>query len=80
MSQLAETLQRVNKMPVWDRTGVSGNYDFVFRYSQPLRADLQTDAPSLATALQENLGLRLEKRKGPVETLVIDYIDEPSEN
>jgi uncharacterized protein (TIGR03435 family) len=80
MSQLAETLQRVNEMPVWDRTGLQGNYDFAFRYAQVIRADLETDAPSLATALQENLGLKLEKRKGPVQTLVIDYIDEPSEN
>jgi len=80
MSQLAETLQRVNEMPVWDRTGLSGNYDFAFRYTQLLRADLETDAPSLATALQEKLGLRLEKQKGPLETLVIDSIDEPSEN
>jgi uncharacterized protein (TIGR03435 family) len=66
-------------MPVWDRTGLSGNYYFAFR-TQFLSADLETDAPSLATALQENLGLKLEKQKGPIEGLVIDYIEEPSEN
>jgi uncharacterized protein (TIGR03435 family) len=80
MSQLAETLQRSIDMPVWDRTGLSGNYYFAFRYTEFLSADLDTDAPSLATALQQNLGLKLEKQKGPVEALVIDYIEEPSEN
>jgi uncharacterized protein (TIGR03435 family) len=80
VSQLAETLQRLMSMPVWDRTGLSGNYYFAFRYTQFLSADLETDAPSLATALQENLGLKLEKQKGPIEGLVIDYIEEPSEN
>jgi uncharacterized protein (TIGR03435 family) len=80
MSQLAETLQRSTRMPVWDRTGLSGDFYFAFRYTQDLSADLETDAPSLATALQENLGLKLEKQKGPVETLVIDYVEEPSEN
>jgi uncharacterized protein (TIGR03435 family) len=80
MSQLAETLQRSTGMSVWDRTGLSGNYYFAFRYAQGLSADLQTDAPSLATALQENLGLKLEKQKGPAEALVIDYVEEPSEN
>ena len=63
-----------------DRTGLSRNYDFAFRYAQGFSADLETDAPSLATALQENLGLKLAKQKGPLETLVIDYIEEPSEN
>jgi uncharacterized protein (TIGR03435 family) len=78
MSQLAVTLQRSAQMPVWDRTGLSGNYYFAFRYA-PDNADSET-APQLATALQETLGLRLEKQKGPVESLVIDYVEEPSEN
>jgi uncharacterized protein (TIGR03435 family) len=80
MSQLAETLRRSTRIPVWDRTGLSGNYYFEFRYAEDLTTELQVDAPSLATALQERLGLKLEKQKGQVETLVIDSIEEPSEN
>jgi uncharacterized protein (TIGR03435 family) len=80
MAQLVETLQRSLGMPVWDRTGLSGNYYFAFRYTQVFRPDLETDAPSLATALQDNLGLKLEKQRGPVETLVVDSIEAPSEN
>ncbi len=81
MSQLAETLQRSMRMPVWDRKlCLSGNYDFAFRYTQGLSADFVPEAPSLATALQQSLGLKLKKQKGPLETLVIDYIEEPSQN
>jgi uncharacterized protein (TIGR03435 family) len=80
MSQLAVTLQRSTQMPVWDRTGLSGNYYFAFRYALDFSADQGADAPLLTTALQESLGLKLEKQKGPVESLVIDYVEEPSEN
>ncbi len=80
MSQLAETLQRVTGTPVWDRTGLSGNYYFGFRYAQEIAAELDADAPSLAIALKQNLGLKLEKQRGPVETLVIDHVEEPSAN
>jgi len=80
MSQLAETLQRSMKVPVWDRTGLTGNYYFAFRYALESGAGSDADAPAVATALQESLGLKLEKQKGPVETVVIDYIEEPSEN
>jgi uncharacterized protein (TIGR03435 family) len=80
ISQLAEILQRGTNMPVWDRTGLSGNYYFAFRYVKEVAPDVATDAPSLATALKESLGLKMEKQKGPVETLVIGHVEEPSEN
>jgi len=80
ISRLAETLQRFLELPLWDRTGLSGIYDFEFRYAQNVGADIQEDAPSLATALRENLGLTLRKQKGPLESLVIDHIEPPSED
>lgn len=80
MAQLAANLQRNTKMAVWDRTGLSGNYYFAFRYALDPSAELDTQAPALTTALQESLGLRLEKRKGPSEILAVDSIEEPSEN
>jgi uncharacterized protein (TIGR03435 family) len=80
ISQLAASLQRFTRVPVWDRTALSGFYDFTFRYAQDLGSDVQTDAPSHPTALQENLGLKLEKRKGLVESLIVDHIEEPAGN
>lgn len=80
LSQLATTLQRSTRIPVWDRTSLSGNYSFALRYSPDLSADSSAAAPLLTTAIQETLGLRLEKQKGTVESLVIDSVEEPSEN
>jgi uncharacterized protein (TIGR03435 family) len=80
IAQLASALQRVTKVPIWDRTGLTGNYDFEFRYALDPGPEAEADAPSLATALRDNLGLTLKKQKGPLETLVIDRIQEPSEN
>ena len=82
MLQLCTALQRVLNTVVWDDTGLKGNYYFALRYARedaPEEAD--ADAPSLLAAIQENLGLKLEKHKGPVEMLVVDHIEKnPTEN
>jgi len=79
MSQLADELQLLMKQPVLDRTGLPGKYYFGFRYAGDQAVD--SDAPSLPAALQENLGLKLEKGKGPVENLIVDHIETvPTEN
>ncbi len=80
INELAEVLQRALDVPVWDRTGLQGKYDFEFRYAQAPGAGFDSDAPPLAPALRDQLGLTLKKEKGPLETLVIDSIVEPSEN
>lgn len=80
MAQLAKELSRVNRATFWDRTGLSGQYSVKFRYLQDLSADSKSDAPSLGTALQESLGIKLEKQKGPLETLVIDQLEPPGDN
>ena len=80
MPELCRILGRVLGMPVWDQTGLSGAYDFSFRYSQDASVDVQTDAPPLSTALRENLGLVIRKQRGPLEKLVVDSIEPPSEN
>jgi uncharacterized protein (TIGR03435 family) len=68
--------------PVLDETGLKGNYDFLLAYQRPdgrTPADVLS-APPLAEALQADLGLRLEKGKAPVEVLVVDHVEKPTEN
>jgi uncharacterized protein (TIGR03435 family) len=63
---------------VVDLTGLKGSFDFTLSWTR----DQATDAlgSSLFTALQEQLGLKLESQKGPVDTIYIDSIERPSVN
>jgi uncharacterized protein (TIGR03435 family) len=63
---------------VLDKTGLSGIYDFKLEWVPDDATD--PSLPSLVTALREQLGLKLEQQKSPVEVLVIDSIQRPSEN
>jgi uncharacterized protein (TIGR03435 family) len=77
---------------VVDRTGLKGDFDFALEWAPgedeprkkingvevPLAGDIS--GPSVFTALQEQLGLKLESTKGPVEILVIDRAERPSAN
>jgi uncharacterized protein (TIGR03435 family) len=74
---------------VWNRTGLGGNYSFTLRWTrQPLgagdeqasAASVDPFAPSIWTAVQDQLGLKFENRKGPVNCIVISRIEEPTEN
>lgn len=82
MQQLAGALSNQLRRPVVDKTGLTGTYDVHLRWtpdeSQP--GDTDSSDPSLFTAIEEQLGLKLESQKGPVETLVIDHAEKPSEN
>jgi uncharacterized protein (TIGR03435 family) len=85
MGQLADALSRALKGPVTDRTGITGTFDFDVPYAVDSLEARPTNTPGalfppLETAIQEQLGLRLERGKGPVEVLVIDHIEKPSEN
>jgi len=87
MPQLAYKLSRLLGRPVIDNTALEGNYDFKLEWtpdSGPPAPDgqpLATSAgPSLFSAIQQQLGLRLEATKGPVDILVIDRVEKPSEN
>lgn len=74
--------------PILDKTGFTDHFDIVNLQWAGLTAAAapadtgapDTDAPSLFTALEETLGLKLTPTKGPVEVLVIDSIDRPTEN
>jgi len=90
---LAETLALLPDLAgrtVRDKTGIKGNYDFELNFTSGIAA-LKGSAmdstappddskPSIFTALEEELGLKLELTKEPVETYVIEHIEQPSEN
>ena len=61
---------------VIDRTGLTGNWAFELMYAAEPSAD--SDAPGLFTAIQEQLGLKLEATKGPVDVLVVDRVERPT--
>ena len=63
---------------VVDKTGLRESYDFTLEWASDDARD--SPAPSLVTALKEQLELRLESQKNPVEVLVIDSLERPSEN
>ena len=89
LSRLARVLAQSTGRFVLDETGLAGVYTFDVesgpdnvRASAPGVAapDASSDTPSLFTALQEQLGLRLKSQRGPVEVIVVDRVEQPTED
>jgi uncharacterized protein (TIGR03435 family) len=94
LSNLAQTLSPQVGRIVLDKTELTGNYDFELTYSleglgsafpgggQPLvngaPAPVDPNMPNIFTALQEQLGLKLDSQRGPVDVIVIDSVEQPS--
>ena len=91
LADFAEALGPIVARPVRDRTGLRGTFDVVITFNHeqqpplnlpiglvPSRVD--RDAPSIFTAVQEQLGLKLEPARGAVEVLVIDSVEGPTPN
>jgi uncharacterized protein (TIGR03435 family) len=82
-AQLATFLSGRLGAPVTDMMGLHGLYDFNFRYS-PASLGIGPDtgnAPTLFAAVQNDLGLRLEKKKAPIDVFVVDHVEKvPAEN
>ena len=90
MREFADSLGEIMDRPVLDRTGLKGNFEFTLEWeSEPdepsnsgpglLASKMQT-GPSMFRAIEEQLGLKLEPIKGPVQVLVIDHVEQPSAN
>ena len=95
IAMLANTLAQQMGRPVVDETGLTGGYEFTLTFmpeagrgmpagppppGAPELPPIDPNAPSLTTALQEQLGLKLESTKGSMEMIVIDSIEQPTEN
>jgi uncharacterized protein (TIGR03435 family) len=92
MSQVTAVLQNFLDKPVVDQSGLSERYDFTLTFTldpaqmarlggPPIPAAENPDAaPDVFTAFQQQLGLKLESTKAPVDVMVIDKVEKPSEN
>lgn len=91
LSQLANTLGQMVQRTVVDRTGLTGIYDFDLTWTPdqvqqgtgggpPLinGAPIDPNGPSIYTAVQEQLGLKLDSQRGPVDVVVIDSVAQPT--
>ena len=89
MDQLAQLLSVRAQRIVVNKTGLTGNYSFDLTFTPdqmppqgalgpPGAPPIDPNGPSLFTALQEQLGLKLESQRGPVETLVIESASQPT--
>jgi uncharacterized protein (TIGR03435 family) len=82
MTTLANLLTYDLKRPVRDQTGLKGDFAFTLEWTLGLGESEAgpSSRPSLFTAVQEQLGLKLESTKGPIEVMVIDRVEKPTEN
>jgi uncharacterized protein (TIGR03435 family) len=95
IARLAKILMQMLGRPVLDKTELKGVYDFKLQFTPDDRLQppngaaanarlpvppADSNAPSLFEALQEQLGLKLESGKGPVEVIVVDHVERPSAN
>ena len=84
---LSQVVQR-DERPVVNNTGLTGNYDFTLAFLRDLPPGVDKDQlppellelPSIFVAVKEQLGLKLEAQKGPVEFYVIDHVEKPAGN
>jgi len=77
MAGLARSISGAAGRMVIDKTGLAGSYDFTLNFASRQGDSGADDRPSLFTALQEQLGLKLEPSRSPVEFAVIDYVERP---
>jgi len=86
MSAVARATSGMMGAPVADKTGLTGLWSYSFFYAQPqplppvAERDQQENLLTFSAALQEELGLKLESTRGPVDVLVIDSVQQPTDN
>jgi uncharacterized protein (TIGR03435 family) len=92
IAQVVQLLAQFTGRPVVDKSGLTGLYDFDLKWAPESGAGgplgppppgasvpaIDPDAPNIYTAVQEQLGLKLENTRGPVDVVVIDRIEKPS--
>ena len=91
MNYFSFRLSQLMDRPVIDRTDLKGSFDFELTYTRDLPPNMSpgatlngepidTSGPTAFAALRQQLGLKLEAQKAPVEILVIEHVEKPTEN
>jgi uncharacterized protein (TIGR03435 family) len=80
MTSIAEELSKIAGRVVVDKTALTGRYDLKLQWTPDDAVANDAEAPTLFTAIQEELGLKLEPAKEPVPVLVVDHVEQPSPN
>lgn len=76
MEFMAQMLSRDLQLPVLDQTGINGSYDFNLPATDPGNHDMV----SAVIGVVDRLGLTIKRGRGPIQTLIIDHVEQPSEN
>lgn len=80
MKAIAAMITSQIETPIVDHSGLSGYYDFTLQFGRPWSANNPDSWPDVFTAVQEQLGLKLESTKAVIPVIVIDHIEMPSAN
>ena len=90
MELIADSLASLGRLgrPVVDQTGLSGRFDFTLEWTQELNgpsqsganASLDSQGTTFLEALKDQLGMKLKSTKAPMDVLVVDHVERPSEN
>lgn len=88
IEMIVVTLSNATNLPVIDKTGLTGRFDYTLNWdptstslsANPDAPPPDTSKPTIFTAVQEQLGLRLEAGKAPADVVVLDHVDHPSAN
>jgi uncharacterized protein (TIGR03435 family) len=81
IDRIVPLLTQLAERTVVDKTGLTGKYDITFEVTPNwVKDDAAATAPRLLSALPEQLGLRLDPAKGPVTSVIVDHVEEPSAN
>lgn len=84
VARFIDLLSHYVDRPVLDQTGLTGAYEYANlnweQFAEEKRADPMAAQSSVFAAIREQLGLKLEPRKDPIEVLIIDYVERPSAN
>ena len=80
MDALAERLSRATEWPVLNQTGIEGVFNLKLEWTPEGDRPKPDGPPDLMTAIREQLGLQLESKRAPVQVLIVDHAEKPSEN